>query len=91
MAWYDNGSTCGLTEFIGAFLFAIGLLTQLAGIMIAGKTVMAIAKVHASNGLWATQNGYEYNLILIAVAIGIALSGPGQYALDAFYSNRSRV
>ena len=45
---------------------------------------MAIAKVHGPNGLWATQNGYEYNLILIAVAIGIALSGPGQYALDAF-------
>ena len=28
--------------------------------------------------------GYEYNLILIAVTIGIALTGPGQYALDAF-------
>jgi putative oxidoreductase len=52
--------------------------------MIAGTMVMAIVKVHAPNGYWATQNGYEYNLTLIAVVIGIALIGPGQYALDAF-------
>lgn len=45
---------------------------------------MAIAKVHGSNGYWSTQYGYEYNLTLLAVAIGIALIGPGQYALDAF-------
>jgi putative oxidoreductase len=52
--------------------------------MIAGTMVMAIVKVHAPNGYWATQNGYEHNLTLIAVVIGIALIGPGQYALDAF-------
>ncbi|WP_286230378.1 DoxX family protein [Neobacillus mesonae] len=74
----------GLAELIGGILFVLGLLTPLAGIMIAGTMVMAIVKVHAANGLWATSNGYEYNLTLLAVAIGIALIGPGQYALDAF-------
>src|SRR3954453_15601004 len=74
----------GLAELIGGILFAIGLLTPLAGIMIAGTMVMAIVKVHAPNGLWATSNGYEYNLTLLAVAISIALIGPGEYALDAF-------
>ncbi|AZU59999.1 DoxX family protein [Neobacillus mesonae] len=74
----------GLTELIGGILFVLGLLTSLAGIMIAGTMVMAIVKVHAANGLWATSNGYEYNLTLLAVAIGIALIGPGHYALDAF-------
>jgi len=74
----------GLAELIGGVLFALGLLTPLAGIMIAGTMIMAIVKVHASNGLWATSNGYEYNLTLLAVAIGIALIGPGQYALDPF-------
>jgi putative oxidoreductase len=73
----------GLAELIGGLLFAVGLLTPLAGIMIAGTMLMAIVKVHAPNGLWSTANGYEYNLTLIAVAIGIALIGPGQYALDA--------
>ncbi|MBT2729678.1 DoxX family protein [Bacillus sp. ISL-75] len=73
----------GLAELIGGILFALGLLTPLAGIMIAGTMAMAIVKVHAPNGLWATANGYEYNLTLLAVAIGIALVGPGQYALDS--------
>ncbi|MBM4763590.1 DoxX family protein [Bacillus sp. B15-48] len=73
----------GLTELIGGILFALGFLTPLAGLMIAGTMVMAIVKVHAPNGLWSTANGYEYNLTLLAVAIGIALIGPGQYALDA--------
>ena len=73
----------GLAEFIGGILFALGLLTPFAGIMIAGTMVIAIVKVHGPNGLWATQNGYEYNLTLLVVAIGIALTGAGNYSLDA--------
>ena len=73
----------GLAEFIGGLLFALGLLTPLAGIMIAGTMVVAIVKVHAPNGLWSTSNGYEYNLVLLAVTIGVAFTGAGQYALDA--------
>ncbi|MGX6445234.1 DoxX family protein [Neobacillus sp. K501] len=75
----------GLAELIGGILFTLGLLTPLASIMIAGTMLMAIVKVHAANGLWSTANGYEYNLTLIAVAIGIALIGPGQYALDSLF------
>ena len=74
----------GLAELLGGLLFTLGLLTPLAGIMIAGTMVIAIAKVHGPNGLWSTSNGYEYNLTILAVAIGIALVGPGQYALDTF-------
>jgi putative oxidoreductase len=74
----------GLTELVGGVLFAVGLVTPLGGILIAATMVMAIAKVHGANGLWSTSNGYEYNLVLLAVTIGIALVGPGQYALDAF-------
>lgn len=74
----------GLAELIGGILFTLGLLTPLAAVLIAGTMLTAIMKVHAPNGLWATSNGYEYNLTLLAVAIGIALIGPGEYALDAF-------
>ncbi|MGG5253654.1 DoxX family protein [Neobacillus sp. SM06] len=74
----------GLAELIGGLLFALGLLTPLAGIIIAGTMVIAIVKVHGANGLWATSNGYEYNLTLLAIALGVALIGPGEYALDTF-------
>lgn len=73
----------GLAELIGGILLATGFLTPLAALMIAGTMLMAIVKVHAPNGLWSTANGYEYNLTLISVAIGLALIGPGKYAIDA--------
>lgn len=73
----------GLAEFVGGIFFVLGLLTPLAGIMIAITMLAAIVKVHYANGYWSTNNGYEYNLALLAVAIGLALAGPGKYALDA--------
>ncbi|MGE7765496.1 DoxX family protein [Peribacillus sp. NPDC096540] len=74
----------GLSEFIGGALFALGLFTPLAGILIALTMLVAIVKVHGANGYWSTQNGYEYNLAIFAVAIGVAITGAGQYSLDAF-------
>lgn len=90
--WFDSigmkpGVTlallAGLAELLGGILLAAGLFTPLAALMIAGTMMMAILKVHGANGLWSTSNGYEYNLTLIAVTIGLALIGPGQYAIDA--------
>ncbi|MFS0783936.1 DoxX family protein [Bacillus sp. 1P06AnD] len=74
----------GLSEFGGGLLLAIGLLTPLASLLIVITMVMAIMKVHGANGLWSTQNGYELNLVYMAAVIGIALTGPGKFAVDAF-------
>src|SRR3954447_15688538 len=49
----------GLAELIGGILFTLGLLTPFAAVLVAGTMVMAIIKVDAPNGLWATANGYE--------------------------------
>ncbi|WP_223068420.1 DoxX family protein [Paenibacillus caui] len=45
--------------------------------------LMAIFKVHIKNGFWNTSGGYEFNLILIAVLVGIALIGAGSLSIDA--------
>ncbi|AFH61542.1 DoxX family protein [Paenibacillus caseinilyticus] len=76
----------GLMELIGGALFAAGLLTPLAAVLITLTMLGAIVKVHAQNGLWVTANGYEYPLVLIAVVIGVALTGAGAYSLDALLS-----
>lgn len=73
----------GLMELIGGALFAVGLLTPLAAVLITLTMLGAIIKVHVQNGIWATANGYEYPLVLVAVVIGIALTGAGSYSLDA--------
>lgn len=73
----------GLTELIGGLLFAAGLFTEVGALLIVVTMLGAIIKVHGSNGYWATANGYEYNLLLIVVAVGIALTGAGAYSIDA--------
>ncbi|WP_088830411.1 DoxX family protein [Paenibacillus tyrfis] len=73
----------GLMELLGGVLFAAGLLTPLAAVLIAATMVGAIVKVHGPNGLWSTANGYEYQLVLLVVTIGVALTGAGAYSLDA--------
>lgn len=73
----------GLIEFAGGLLFAAGLGTVFASLLIAITMVMAIAKVHGKNGYWSTTGGYEYNLLLLAVVVGVALTGAGAYSIDA--------
>lgn len=73
----------GAAELIGGLLFATGLVTWLGAALLIGTMLVAIIKVHAANGLWSTSNGYEYNLVLIAVLLGVALTGAGDYSIDA--------
>ena len=44
--------------------------------------LVAIATVHWANGFWNGKRGYEFNLILLASAIALALTGPGKYSVD---------
>ncbi|MFD1019148.1 DoxX family protein [Thalassobacillus hwangdonensis] len=73
----------GLSELIGGLLFAIGLLTPLAALLIILTMIVAIMKVHGPNGYWATEGGYEYNVLIAIIALGIALTGAGTYSVDA--------
>ncbi|MCF6094253.1 DoxX family protein [Microaerobacter geothermalis] len=73
----------GLAELVGGLLFATGLWIEFAAALIIITMLVAIFKVHGSNGLWVTANGYEYNLVLIAIALGVALIGAGDYSLQA--------
>ncbi|WP_025721377.1 MULTISPECIES: DoxX family protein [unclassified Paenibacillus] len=75
--------SAGLMELLGGTLFTLGLLTPLAALLITVTMLGAIFKVHGQNGIWATADGYEYPLVLIAVVIGIALTGAGSYSIDA--------
>lgn len=73
----------GLGELVGGLLFAAGLFTPVASAIIAITMLVAIVTVTGKAGYWITANGSEYNWAIIAVAVGVALTGPGAYALDA--------
>jgi putative oxidoreductase len=71
-----------LSEIGGGLLLALGLLTPLASVMIIAAMVAAIITVTGRNGYWITNNGAEYNVLIIFVAIAIIIMGPGVYSLD---------
>lgn len=73
----------GLIELGGGLLFAAGLWTEVGAALIIITMIMAIIKVHGKNGYWVTSNGFEYNLALLVIALGVALIGAGDYSIDA--------
>ncbi|PLT33443.1 DoxX family protein [Bacillus sp. V5-8f] len=72
----------GLGEFVGGILFLLGFLTPLAALLIIVPMIVAIKTVHGKNGLFSDKGGIEYNVVLIAIALGIMLTGPGEISLD---------
>ena len=73
----------GTAELAGGLLLALGLVTPFAAFAIAAVMVTAIALVHWKNGFFAGAGGYEFNLLMLAVAVGLAATGPGRLSLDA--------
>jgi putative oxidoreductase len=71
----------GASEAAG-ILLALGFLTPLASLAIATVMVVAVATVHWKNGLWVTNGGFEYNLVLFTVALAVAAGGPGRFSID---------
>jgi putative oxidoreductase len=73
----------GLGEIGGGLALALGLLTPLAAAVIVATMVVAVWGVHLKKGFFAQNGGYEYPLILGAVAAAIAFTGPGSLSVDA--------
>ncbi|RBP80049.1 DoxX family protein [Marinomonas rhizomae] len=72
----------GSAEFFGGLALVIGLLVRPASAVIAFAMLMAIFSVHISNGLFMANNGYEYALTLLVVAVSLVFSGAGSFSVD---------
>jgi putative oxidoreductase len=77
-----HAAVVGLAEFGGGALLVLGLLTPLGAAAVAGVMFVAIATVHWRNGFFNSSGGYELNLLIVAVAIGLAMTGPGTISID---------
>ena len=78
-----NAIAAGAAEAGGGALLAVGLETPFAASVLVATMLTAIHRVHAKNGPWSSNGGYEYNLVLIAAALALAEVGPGALSLDA--------
>jgi putative oxidoreductase len=72
----------GWGEFLGGVAIALGLLTRLAALGIIAIMAGAIATVHWPGGFSLATQGFEYNYVLIMVAVALILSGAGTISLD---------
>jgi putative oxidoreductase len=70
------------TESGAGILFALGFLTPLAAAGFVGLMVVAAWTTNRPNGFYSANHGWEYNLVLAVVPVGIAMIGPGRYSLD---------
>ena len=78
----------GSAEFFGGLALILGLLTRPAALVSAFTMVIAIFSVHAANGLFMSNNGYEFALALLAATSALTIQGGGKYSFDALISNK---
>ena len=87
---YPLALVVGTAEFFGGLLLIFGAFTSVASAVLAITMVVAIWKVHLTNGFflnWENApgqgHGYEFNLVLIAGLVSLMLMGPGTFSIDS--------
>ena len=71
-----------LAEVGGGFLIAAGLVTPLGTALLAAVMTTAILSVHARKGIWNTDGGFEFPLLMLTVAFVVSALGPGTLSID---------
>lgn len=72
----------GVAEAGGGALIATGAATPVGATLLSATMATAIRTVHGSKGPWATNGGYEYNLVLMAIVFALTDVGPGHWSVD---------
>ena len=85
---YQLALLAGSAEFFGGVALFIGLLVRPVALILSITMVVAIFSVHFDNGLFMTNNGYEFALTLLAISISLMFSGAGRLALDNVLKQR---
>ena len=78
----------GSAEFFGGLALLLGLLVRPAAAALAFAMAVAILAVHIGKGLFVSNNGYEYGLALLAVAVALLISGAGRASVDRAWAAR---
>jgi putative oxidoreductase len=74
-------------ECFGGLALVVGVLARPAAVGIIVVMLVAIAKVHWKNGFFLATapgkgNGWEFNFVLIAMALAVLIGGAGALSVD---------
>lgn len=79
----------GSAEFFGGIALVLGLLTRPAAAVAAFTMLMAMT-VHVGNGLFVSNNGYEFALVLLAASVSLVFQGGGSLSADQWIARAER-
>ncbi|WP_203590122.1 DoxX family protein [Streptomyces sp. SID13031] len=69
-------------ELIGGAALILGVLTTVAGVLLAVDMAGAFLFVHMSNGIFVADGGWELVVVLGLFALAIAAVGAGRFSVD---------
>ena len=78
-----NAIAASASETIGGAMVVAGAFTPVAATSLIATMITAIRTVHFKNGVWSSNGGYEYNLVLIAGLLALLDGGPGSPSIDS--------
>ena len=77
-----------LAEFGGGLLVVLGLLSPLGNFLVIGAMLTAILVVHLPKGFFNAQGGIELPFLIASGILGLSITGPGSWSLDALWQVR---
>lgn len=80
----------GGAEFFGGIALILGLLVRPTATILAITMLVAIFAVHIGNGLFMSNDGYEFGLALLAASVSLAISGAGRASVDQIIAGKIR-
>ena len=80
--------TAGLGEFGGGVLTAIGFLHPIGPITTLAPMTVAWLRAHRGKPIWVTAGGGELPVTNMAIALSLALMGPGKFSVDGLFRLR---
>ena len=83
-------SIVAIVETFGGLLVFIGLLTRVAGLLIAITMLVAMVWVHLPNGFFLSNRGIEFTLALSSMAMALVVVGGGALSADALMKRSGR-
>lgn len=83
-----------MAEFLGSLGLFVGLLTRVAALGIFSVMAVAVPMLHLKHGFFMNWfgnqqgEGFEYHLLVMAIAVALMIKGGGKWSLDAQISKK---
>lgn len=70
-------------ELIGGTLLIAGIFTHWVSKLFAVEMAVAFFFVHSANGIFVSEGGYEFVLLLFAASVSLMITGGGKWSLES--------